>query len=323
MAEAGVGGGEKDPDSKGAKEGGGEAGGAKEGGDEEEGGAKKTSKPAEDGTRGADAKAATAADVVVDVGSVVLEESKGAEASREPSKKEPSKKESSKKDAGASGDGGGTGGEGSDAKDASKDASDSKAKDASDSRKGTFAAAAMQEGTASVRRVIEYIVFKIVNFNIAEFVEKLEYLDEAIPFLQYVVAMALLLSSAFLKSNISSIFYIGILGYLQSENSESGLARVQRDGHRVVVVIGVMVLVHVLAALRPPDALLETDYCVDCPTRRFWLNFGECGSEFEARWRRRRAFPAAAARARRTRRTRRRPRRRRPRPTRTRSSPRA
>ena len=282
VAEAGVGGGEKDPDSKGAKEGGGEAGGAKEGGDEKEGGAKKTSKPAEDGTRGADAKAATAADVVVDVGSVVLEESKGAEASRESSKKESSKKESSKKDAGASGDGGGTGGEGFDAKDASKDALDSKAKDASDSRKGTFAAAAMQEGTASVRRVIEYIVFKIVNFNIAEFVEKLEYLDEAIPFLQYVVAMALLLSSAFLKSNISSIFYIGILGYLQSENSESGLARVQRDGHRVVVVIGVMVLVHVFAALRPPDALLETDYCVDCPTRRFWLNFGACGSEFEA-----------------------------------------
>ena len=41
VAEAGVGGGEKDPDSKGAKEGGGEAGGAKEGGDDEEEGARR------------------------------------------------------------------------------------------------------------------------------------------------------------------------------------------------------------------------------------------------------------------------------------------
>ena len=82
-----------------------------------------------------------------------------------------------------------------------------------------------------------------------------------------------------LKSNISSIFYIGILGYLQSENPVRARARAarrpprrrrhRRHGSRP------------RRRPRPPDALLETDHGADCPTRRFWLNC-ECGSEFVA-----------------------------------------
>ena len=134
----------------------------------------------------------------------------------------------------------------------------------------------IQESQVQLRRMVEYVFVSIATFNFAEFLEKLEYLSEAAPFFNYIIAMALLLSSAFLKSNISSIFYIAILGYLQSENSEEGLRRVHKEGHYVVIAVGVMVMVHVLASLRLPDILLDSDYCVDCPTRRFWLNFGSC-----------------------------------------------
>ena len=134
----------------------------------------------------------------------------------------------------------------------------------------------IQESQVQLRRMVEYVFVSIATFNFAEFLEKVEYLSEAAPFFNYIIAMALLLSSAFLKSNISSIFYIAILGYLQSENSEEGLRRVHKEGHYVVIAVGVMVMVHVLASLRLPDILLGSDYCVDCPTRRFWLNFGSC-----------------------------------------------
>ena len=143
----------------------------------------------------------------------------------------------------------------------------------------------MQESKVQLRRMIEYVLVSITSFNFAEFFEKLEYLSEAAPFFNYIIAMALLLSSAFLKSNISSVFYIAILGYLQSENSEEGLRRVHKDGHYVVMLVGLMVMVHVLASLRLPDILLAQispgleDYCVDCPTRRFWLNFGSCAND--------------------------------------------
>ena len=143
----------------------------------------------------------------------------------------------------------------------------------------------MQESKVQLHRMIEYVLVSITSFNFAEFFEKLEYLSEAAPFFNYIIAMALLLSSAFLKSNISSVFYIAILGYLQSENSEEGLRRVHKDGHYVVMLVGLMVMVHVLASLRLPDILLAQispgleDYCVDCPTRRFWLNFGSCANE--------------------------------------------
>ena len=58
-----------------------------------------------------------------------------------------------------------------------------------------------------------------------------------------------------------------------------------KDGHYVVMLVGLMVMVHVLASLRRPDILLAQispgleDYCVDCPTRRFWLNFGSCAND--------------------------------------------
>jgi hypothetical protein len=148
---------------------------------------------------------------------------------------------------------------------------------------GNLAKSVMQEGAVQLQRMIEYMFAKVATFNLVEFLDKLEYLSEdAIPFVQYVMAMALLLSSAFLKSNISSICYIAILGYLQSENSEMGLRRVQKEGHYVVITVGSMVIVHVLATLRMPDVVMPTNYCVDCPTRRFWLNFGECQASHEA-----------------------------------------
>ena len=110
----------------------------------------------------------------------------------------------------------------------------------------------IQESLVQLRLMVEYVFVSIATFNFAEFLEKLEYLSEAAPFFNYIIAMALLLSSAFLKSNISSIFYIAILGYLQSENSEEGLRRVHKEGHYVVIAVGVMVMVHVLAKRRLP-----------------------------------------------------------------------
>ena len=128
------------------------------------------------------------------------------------------------------------------------------------------------------RPMVVRAVHRFVHWDLRSKFEVLDSVIDELGSLKYLLAMAVLLISAFLKSDVTSSVYIIILGYFLTFNNRDGIVRFQSQGYAIVLIIGAVLVVHVLAALRLPSLWLGTNYCENCPEKRFWLDVGSCPS---------------------------------------------
>lgn len=126
------------------------------------------------------------------------------------------------------------------------------------------------------RAFVVRLVYRFVHWDLKSTFETLDSALDQLGSLKYLLAMAVLLVNAFLKSDVTSSIYILILGYFLAFNNRDGIVRFQSQGYAILLVIGAIFTVHVLAALRLPTVWLSTNYCESCPEKRFWLDVGTC-----------------------------------------------
>lgn len=134
----------------------------------------------------------------------------------------------------------------------------------------------IKHNTFGWRAFVVRLVHRFVHWDLKSMFETLDSAMEQLGSLKYLLAMAVLLINAFLKSDVTSSIYILILGYFLAFNNRDGIVRFQSQGYAILLVIGAIFTVHVLAALRLPTVWLSTNYCESCPEKRFWLDVGTC-----------------------------------------------
>ena len=132
------------------------------------------------------------------------------------------------------------------------------------------------------RPIVIRMVYRFVKWDLQNTFETLDSAIEQLASLKYLLAMAVLLINAFLKSDVTSSIYILILGYFLAFNNRAGVVRFQSQGYAILLVIGAILAIHIMAALRLPPSLLNTNYCETCPEKRFWLDIWDCPSSAAA-----------------------------------------
>lgn len=128
----------------------------------------------------------------------------------------------------------------------------------------------------SLRVLTLRMVYRFVSWDLSHAFTQVDSIFEQLASLKYLLAMVVLLINAFLKSDITSTVYILILGYFLAFNNGEGIARCQSQGYAILLIIGFILMVHVLTALRLPTSLLGSNYCEDCPEKHFWLDLWGC-----------------------------------------------
>ena len=126
------------------------------------------------------------------------------------------------------------------------------------------------------RQFVIRLVYRFVHHDLRYTFETFEQALDKVASVKYLLAMGVLLINAFLKSDVTSSIYILMLGYFLAFNNRSGVVRFQSQGYAILLIIGAILMVHILAALRLPPSWLGTDYCETCPEKRFWLNIWDC-----------------------------------------------
>ena len=132
------------------------------------------------------------------------------------------------------------------------------------------------------RPIVIRMVYRFVKWDVKNTFETLDSAIEQLASLKYLLAMAVLLINAFLKSDVTSSIYIIILGYFLAFNNRAGVVRFQSQGYAILLIIGAILAIHIMAALRLPPSLLNTNYCETCPEKRFWLDIWDCPSSAAA-----------------------------------------
>jgi len=120
------------------------------------------------------------------------------------------------------------------------------------------------------------LVYRFVHHDLRYTFETFEQALDKVASIKYLLAMGVLLINAFIKSDVTSSIYILMLGYFLAFNNRSGVVRFQSQGYAILLIVGTILMVHILAALRLPPSWLGTDYCETCPEKRFWLNIWGC-----------------------------------------------
>jgi len=120
------------------------------------------------------------------------------------------------------------------------------------------------------------LVYRFVSWDLSRSFNRLDSVFEQLASLKYLLAMVVLLINAFLKSDVTSTVYIIILGYFLAFNNGEGIVRCQSQGYAILLVIGFILMIHVVTALRLPTTLLDSNYCESCPEKHFWLDIWGC-----------------------------------------------
>ena len=128
------------------------------------------------------------------------------------------------------------------------------------------------------RALVTRMVYRFVTWDLKSTFERLDKAIEQMASVKYLLAMAVLLVNAFLKSDVTSSVYIIILGYFLAFNNREGVVRFQSQGYAIMLVIGTFFTIHIVTALRLPSSVLSADYCETCPEKRFWLDIWGCPS---------------------------------------------